>query len=90
MRRRAFITLLGGAAVAAADTSRVTLWGSSGQLRVANFQLGLIWLARCHADDRLRLGECARSLVRFGVEQKPRNGLVDRRRHARLYLADLT
>jgi hypothetical protein len=24
-----------------------------------------------HADDRLRLGERARSLVRFGVEQKP-------------------
>src|SRR5262245_16450213 len=35
------------------------------------FQLGLIWLARCHADDRLRLGERDRSLVRFGVEQKP-------------------
>ena len=43
---------------------------------------------RSHADDRPRLGETARSLVRFGVEQKPRNGLVDWRRHARLYLAD--
>src|SRR5258707_13246318 len=35
---------------------------------------------RCHADNRLRRGERTRSLVRFGVEQKPRNGLVDRRR----------
>src|SRR5262249_6070163 len=31
------------------------------------------------------LGERARSLARFGVEKKPGNGLVDRRRHARLH-----
>src|SRR6476646_6966079 len=43
---------------------------------------------RPHADDRLRLGEDARSFVRFGVEHKPGNGLVDWCRQARLHLAD--
>jgi len=43
---------------------------------------------RSYADDRVCLGERARSLARFGVEKKPGNCLVDRRRHARLYRAD--
>ena len=44
--------------------------------------------ARLHADDRLRLGERARSLARLYVQQQPRNVLIDGRRQARLYRAD--
>src|SRR5262245_35909809 len=67
------------------------------RVRNAHFLIGLGLVAavvgrhatgRSHADDRLCLSERARSFTRFGVEQKPGNGLVDWRRHARLYLAD--
>src|SRR5262245_18843016 len=42
---------------------------------------------RFHADNGPRLGEGARSFARLGVEQEPRNGVVDRGQHARLYHA---